>query len=71
MEQEPTECIAMVLDLRIGMLTELHMVSVFETFEWWSVSSVSIHISNNKTLFKYYVIMNGHEVLMGNNDTTR
>lgn len=70
-EQEPTELIAMLSELRIGMLTELHMASVSKTDEWWYDSGATVHVCNNETLFKDYKVMNGCEVLMGNNDSAK
>ena len=59
----------MVSDLHIGMITELHMVVVTKSDDWWYDSGATIHVCNNKSLFKYYEIVdNGDEVLMGNHN---
>lgn len=70
-EQELTELIAMLSELRIGMITEFHMASVSKTDEWWYDSSATVHVCNNETLFKDYKVVNGREVLMGNNDSAK
>ena len=63
----------MVSEMQIGMITEVHMVSVVEnSSEWWYDFGTTIHVCNNKTLFKEYVEAgNGLEVLMGNHNTVK
>lgn len=53
------------------MLTELHMASVSKTDDWWYDSVAAVHVYNNKTLFKDYKVVNGRELLMGNNDSAK
>uniref|UniRef100_A0A2N9EFL2 Uncharacterized protein n=1 Tax=Fagus sylvatica TaxID=28930 RepID=A0A2N9EFL2_FAGSY len=67
------EIVAMVSEMQIGMITEVHMASVVEnSSKWWYDSGATIHVCNNKTLFKEYVeVGNGLEVLMGNHNTTK
>jgi hypothetical protein len=67
------EIVAMVSEMQIGMITEEHMASAVEnSSEWWYDSSATIHVCNNKTLFKEYVEAgNGLEVLMGNHNTVK
>uniref|UniRef100_A0A2N9HT24 Retrovirus-related Pol polyprotein from transposon TNT 1-94-like beta-barrel domain-containing protein n=1 Tax=Fagus sylvatica TaxID=28930 RepID=A0A2N9HT24_FAGSY len=65
------EIVAMVSEMQIGMITEVHMANTVEnSSEWWYDSGATIHVCNNKMLFKEYVEAgNGLEVLMGNHNT--
>jgi hypothetical protein len=67
------EIVAMVSEIQISMIIEVHMASVVEdSSEWWYDSGATIHVCNNKTLFKEYVEgANGLEVLMGNHNTAK
>jgi hypothetical protein len=67
------EIVAMVSEMQIGMITEVHMASAAEnSSEWWYDSGATIHVCNNKMLFKEYVEAgNGLEVLMGNHNTAK
>uniref|UniRef100_A0A2N9H509 Reverse transcriptase Ty1/copia-type domain-containing protein n=1 Tax=Fagus sylvatica TaxID=28930 RepID=A0A2N9H509_FAGSY len=67
------EIVAMVSEMQIDMITEVHMASAVEnSSEWWYDSGATIHVYNNKTLFKEYVeASNGLEVLMGNHNTAK
>jgi hypothetical protein len=67
------EIVAMVSEMQIGMVTEVHMASAAKnSSEWWYDSGATIHVCNNKTLFKEYVeVGNGLEVLMGNHNTAK
>uniref|UniRef100_A0A2N9J2D4 Uncharacterized protein n=1 Tax=Fagus sylvatica TaxID=28930 RepID=A0A2N9J2D4_FAGSY len=67
------EIVAMVSEMQIGMITEVHMVNAAEnSSEWWYDSGATIHVCNNKMLFKEYVEAgNGLEVLMGNHNTAK
>jgi hypothetical protein len=63
----------MVSAMKIGMITEVHMAYAAEnSSKWWYDSGATIHVCNNKMLFKEYVKAgNGLEVLMGNHNTTK
>ena len=63
----------MVSEMQICMITEVHMASAAEnSFEWWYDSGATIHVYNNKILFKEYVKAgNGLEVLLGNHNTAK
>lgn len=50
----------------VAMVTELHMASVAVSDDWWLDSGATIHVCNNKSLFKTYVVDALEEVLMGN-----
>ena len=67
------EIVAMVSEMQIGMITEVHMASAAEnSSKWWYDYGATIHVCNNKTLFKEYVEAgNGLEVLMGNHNTAK
>uniref|UniRef100_A0A2N9ECZ6 Uncharacterized protein n=1 Tax=Fagus sylvatica TaxID=28930 RepID=A0A2N9ECZ6_FAGSY len=67
------EIVAMVSEMQIGMITEVHMASAAKnSSEWWYDYGATIHVCNNKTLFKEYVEAgNGLEVLMGNHNTAK
>uniref|UniRef100_A0A2N9JAE7 CCHC-type domain-containing protein n=1 Tax=Fagus sylvatica TaxID=28930 RepID=A0A2N9JAE7_FAGSY len=67
------EIVAMVSEMQIGMITEVHMANAAKnSSEWWYDSGATIHVCNNKILFKEYVeVGNGLEVLMGNHNTAK
>uniref|UniRef100_A0A2N9HKS3 Uncharacterized protein n=1 Tax=Fagus sylvatica TaxID=28930 RepID=A0A2N9HKS3_FAGSY len=67
------EIVAMVSEMQIGMITEVHMANAAEnSSEWWYDSGATIHVCNNKMLFKEYVEAgNGLEVLMGNHNIAK
>nr|GEW66882.1 hypothetical protein [Tanacetum cinerariifolium] len=69
---DTTEITAMVFELNIRMIQELHMASVTTTDDWWHDSCVTIHVCNNRDLFKTYKeTEDGHEVIMGDNHTSK
>ncbi|GJU01768.1 hypothetical protein Tco_1112106 [Tanacetum coccineum] len=52
---DTTEIIAMISEMNIGMIQELHMASVTtRTDDWWYDSGATTHVCNNKDLFKTY-----------------
>ena len=59
--------------MQIGMIIEVHMVNAAEnSSEWWYDSSSTVHVCNNKILFKEYMKAgNGLEVLMGNHNNAK
>uniref|UniRef100_A0A2N9I1Q4 Uncharacterized protein n=1 Tax=Fagus sylvatica TaxID=28930 RepID=A0A2N9I1Q4_FAGSY len=67
------EIVAMVSEMQIGMITEVHMANAAEnSSEWWYDFGATIHVYNNKMMFKEYVEAdNGLEVLMGNHNTAK
>ena len=47
-------------------------MAIEQTFHWWYDSSTTIHVYNNKNLFKSYEVATTNEkVLTGNHDTTK
>nr|GFB17802.1 retrovirus-related Pol polyprotein from transposon TNT 1-94 [Tanacetum cinerariifolium] len=69
---DTTEITAMVSELNIGMIQELHMASVTTTDDWWYDSGATTHVCNNRDFFKTYKeTKDGHEVMMGNNHTLK
>ncbi|GJX76998.1 hypothetical protein Tco_0323809, partial [Tanacetum coccineum] len=67
-----TEITAVVSEMSIGMIQELHMASVTTTDDWWYNSGATTHVCNNRDLFKTYKESgNGHEVMMGDNHTSK
>ena len=61
------DLVAMVSDLHIGMVTELHMAGIKISDDWWYDSGATVHVCNNKSHFKSYEdTEDGQEVLMGN-----
>ena len=60
-------------EMQIGMIIEVHMVNAAEnSSEWWYDSSSTVHVCNNKILFKEYMKAgNGLEVLMGNHNNAK
>ncbi|XP_022715126.1 uncharacterized protein LOC111274619 [Durio zibethinus] len=53
-EQKINELIAMVTDMQIGMITEVHMATTNKSSDWWLDSGATIHVCNNKKQFKTY-----------------
>ncbi|GJY55669.1 zinc finger, CCHC-type containing protein, partial [Tanacetum coccineum] len=69
---DTTEITAMVSEMNIGMIQELHMASVTTTDDWWYDSGATTHVCNNRDLFKTYKeTADGHEVMMGDNHTSK
>ncbi|GJW12154.1 zinc finger, CCHC-type containing protein [Tanacetum coccineum] len=69
---DTTEITAMVSEMNIGMIQELHMASVTTTDDWWYDSGATTHVCNNRDLFKTYKeTKDGHEVMMGDNHTSK
>ena len=66
--EEMQEIIAMVSELQIGMITDLHMaITETKTSDWWFDSGATVHVCNNKDLFKTYKeVADQQEVIMGN-----
>ena len=68
-EEEIKELVAMVSEMQISMVTEVHMAAIIKSQDWWFDSGVTAHICNEKNMFKdYEVAEKGHEVLMGNSN---
>ena len=66
----PAEIIAMVAGLNISMITECNMAMMNKITDWWYDSGATVHICNDRNLFKNYeAVSNEEKVLMGNNDT--
>jgi hypothetical protein len=64
------QIIAMVTDIRIGMITEVNMATATNSSDWWFDSSATVHVCNEKAQFKTYIITTyGEEVLMGNHNS--
>ncbi|KAH7676279.1 RNA-directed DNA polymerase protein, partial [Dioscorea alata] len=56
----------------ISMITEVNMAAFSNTNGWWYDSGATIHICNDKNLFKdYEIAADGHEVLMGNHNAVK
>ena len=54
------------------MIIELHMASVAKSADWWLDSGATIHVCNDKNLFKSYNEMKEPEdVLMGNHASAK
>ncbi|GJZ35132.1 zinc finger, CCHC-type containing protein, partial [Tanacetum coccineum] len=69
---DTTEITAMVSEMNIGMIQELHMASVTTTDDWWYDSGATTYVCNNRDLFKTYKeTADGHEVMMGDNHTSK
>ena len=68
-EKELENLVAVVSEMQISMVTEVHMAYVSNTNDWWYDSGATIHICNDKNQFKNYeVAAQGHEVLIANNN---
>nr|GEV00788.1 glucose-6-phosphate isomerase 1, chloroplastic [Tanacetum cinerariifolium] len=69
---DTTKITAMVFEINIRMIQILHMASVTRTDDWWYDSSATTHVCNYKDLFKTYKeTKDGHEVMMGDNHTSK
>nr|GEV29065.1 retrovirus-related Pol polyprotein from transposon TNT 1-94 [Tanacetum cinerariifolium] len=70
---DTTKITAMVSEINIEMIQELHMASVTTTTDdWWHDSGATTHVYNNKDLFKTYKeTKDGYEVMMGDNHTSK
>ncbi|GJY64793.1 retrovirus-related pol polyprotein from transposon TNT 1-94 [Tanacetum coccineum] len=69
---DTTEIAAMVSEMNIRMIQELHMPSVTTTDDWWYDSGATTHVCNNRDLFKTYKkTEDKHEVMMGDNHTSK
>ncbi|GJW60522.1 glucose-6-phosphate isomerase 1, chloroplastic [Tanacetum coccineum] len=69
---DTTKITAMVSEMNIRMIQELHMASVTTTDDWWYDSGATTHVCNNRDLFKTYKkTKDGHEVMMGDNHTSK
>ena len=59
-------------DEYVAMVTELHMTSMAVSDDWWLDSGATIHVCNNKALFKSYAeVDEPEEVLMGNHNAAK
>ena len=71
-EQDDTELIAMISDAHISMITEVNMATGTKSTDWWYDSGATVHVCNNKSLFKEFENADeGQQVLMGNNNTVK
>jgi len=71
-KNETSEIIAMIFEMHISMITELHMAASTKSSDWWYDSGATIHVCNNKSQFKNYEeAVDGQEVLMGNSNTAK
>ncbi|GKE94702.1 hypothetical protein Tco_1579557, partial [Tanacetum coccineum] len=69
---DTTEITAMVSEMNIGMIQELHMASVTTTDDWWYDSCATTQVCNNRDLFKTYKeTKDGHEVMMSDSHTSK
>nr|GEY64542.1 hypothetical protein [Tanacetum cinerariifolium] len=69
---DTTEITVMGSEMNIGMIQELHMASVITIDDWWYDSGATTHVCNNRDLFKTYKETEyGHEVMMGDNHTSK
>jgi hypothetical protein len=63
------EIIAMVTEMRIGMITEVHMAAATNSSNWWFDSGATVNMCNEKAQFKTYdTTIDGQEVLMRNHN---
>nr|GEZ97572.1 hypothetical protein [Tanacetum cinerariifolium] len=68
---DTTKITAMVFEMNIRMIHELHMANVI-TNDWWYDSGTTTHVCNNRDLFKTYKkTKDGHKVMMGDNYTSK
>ena len=68
----PFEIIAMIVELKISMITECNMATTDKTADWWYDFGATVHVWNDKILFKNYEVASKDEnVLIGNHDTAK
>ncbi|KAK4397749.1 hypothetical protein Sango_1250400 [Sesamum angolense] len=61
----------MVTNWHINFVTELNMATTVQSNDWWYNSGATIHVCNDKNLFKdYEIAAEGQKVLMENANTT-
>ena len=66
------DIVAMVSDIHIDIITEIHMVVIANPFNWWFNSSAMVHVCNNKEQFKTYdESFIKQQVLMGNHNKAK
>lgn len=71
-EQEVAEIVTMVSHWSIGLISELHVAAATKSCDWWYDSGATVHVCDDKSQFKTYEeVPDGHEVLMGNHNTTK
>ncbi|KAL0451904.1 UNVERIFIED_CONTAM: hypothetical protein Slati_1168500 [Sesamum latifolium] len=69
-EANVDEIVAMVTNWHISFVTELNMATTVQSNDWWYDSGATIHVCNDKNLFKdYEIATEGQKVLMGNANT--
>ncbi|OMO60891.1 wall-associated receptor kinase 2-like protein [Corchorus capsularis] len=70
---QESELVAMISEMHIGMITEVHMSNAaIESSTWWLDSGATIHICNNKKMFKTYeACEDSGNLLMGNHVTAK
>lgn len=71
-EKKTSEIIAMISEMHISMIIELHMAASTKSYDWWYDSGATVHVCNNKSQFKNYEeAVDGQEVLMENFNTAK
>lgn len=59
-------------NIQVGMITKLFMATETTTIDWWLDSSITIHVCNNKEVFKNYEdIVERREMLMVNSNAAK
>ena len=62
----------MIAELKISMITKCNMATTDKTADWWYDSSATVHVCNDKNLFKNYkVALKDENIMMGNHDTAK
>ena len=62
----------MIVELKISMITECNMATTNKIAYWWYDSGATMHVCNDKNLFKNYKVASKDEnVMMGNHDTAK
>lgn len=66
-EKEVTKLVAIVSEMELDMVTEIHMAAVTKSNDLWLHSGATVHVCNNMALFKIYSVLEKPEnVLIGN-----
>lgn len=71
LQQDESEIVAMISKLNIDMVTEVNMADNAKDTDWWYDSGATIHVCNNRSMFKFYeAVSDDNKVLMGNHNTS-
>ena len=66
------DIIVMVSEIHIDMITEVHIVVIANSLDWWFDSGATVHVCNNEEQFNTYEESSiEQELLMGNHNKAK